>query len=460
MSHRTNRRRFLETAAVTGVGVWVAAGMQAQETKSPNEEIAMASIGIGGKGSSDSSDAGKAGRMVAICDVDENTLNAGAKRFPGAKLYTDFRKMLDEMGKSIDAVTVSTPDHTHAPAALMAMRMGKHCFCQKPLTHTIYEARLMAKVAAEKKVATQMGNQGTAAPCLRKAAAIIQSGVLGPVKEVHIWTNRPIWPQGGDRPKAADCPPHVKWDLWLGPAPVRPYANGYHTFAWRGWWDFGTGALGDMACHTVNMAYMALNLRDPVSVQAECSTHNGDSYPKWSIITFDYPALDGRAPVKLFWYDGGKRPSKELVGDKPMDTSGCVVVGEKGSLYGPGDYCEKEIHLLGGPAMPEVKPVESPGHFEEWVRAIKGGEPAVSNFANYAGGLTETILLGNLAVWTAATGKGPKVEWDAKNLKSTNIAGLETIIKPIYRPGYTLDETTPGAFVPSCIPNKRKRRLG
>ncbi len=440
MSHNASRRRFLQTAAVTGVGVWVAAGLRAEESKSPNEKIAMAAIGLGGKGSSDSSDAGAAGEMVAICDVDEGTLNnAGEKRFPGAKRYTDFRKMFDEMGKSIDAFTVSTPDHTHAASALMGMRMGKHCFCQKPLTHTIYEARLMAQTARDMKVATQMGNQGTAEPFLRKAAAVVRSGVLGPVKEVHVWTNRPVWPQGGKRPDPKPCPSHVHWNLWLGPAPVRPYANGYHTFAWRGYWDFGTGALGDMACHTVNMPYMALNLRDPVAVQAECSGHDGDGYPKWSTIAFDYPALGDRGPVKLFWYDGGKRPDKELVGDKEMEASGCVVVGEKAKLYCPGDYCEKEIFLLGGPELPEVSFVESPGHFEEWIRAIKGGEPAMANFADYAGGLTETILLGNLAVWVAATGQGEKVEWDAQNLKSTNIEGLETIVKPLYRPGYTLD---------------------
>jgi len=440
MSYRTNRRRFLQTTAATGVGLWVAGGVRAQESTSPNERIAMASIGIGGKGSSDSRDAGSAGDMVAICDTDENLLNkAGKKRFPKAKRYTDFRKMLDEMGGSIDAVTVSTPDHTHGPAALMAMRMGKHCFCQKPLSHTIYEARLMAKVAEEKGVATQMGNQFTAHGGLRKAASMIKAGTLGPVKEVHIWTNRPVWPQGGPRPKPVECPAHLKWDEWLSVAPKRPYANGYHPFAWRGWWDFGTGALGDMACHTVNMPYMALNLRDPIAVQAETSGHNKDSYPKWSIIAFDFPELNGRPPVKLFWYDGGKRPDKELFQGKPISKSGCLVIGDRETFYGPGDYCEQDLHLLGGTEFPEVEWVESPGHFAEWIRAIKGGEPAVSNFATYAGGLTETMLLGNLAVWVADKGKGEKVEWDAKNLKSTNVSGLESIIKPTYPAGYTLD---------------------
>jgi predicted dehydrogenase len=346
------------------------------------------------------------------------------------------------MGKSIDAVTVSTPDHMHAPAALMAMRMGKHCFCQKPLTHTIYEARLMAQVAAEKKLATQMGNQGTAFSPLRKTAAVVRSGVLGPVSEVHVWTNRPVWPQGGPRPKPAKCPKNLNWDLWLGAAPERPYANGYHPFAWRGWWDFGTGSLGDMACHTVNMPYMALNLRDPIAVQAECSGHNKDSYPEWSTIVFDFPALGDRPAVKLFWYDKKKKPEKELkplLEGKPMDDSGCLVIGQKGKLYAPGDYCEKEFSLLGGLTMPEIKWTESPGHFEEWIRAIKGGDPAGSNFQTYSGGLTETILLGNLAIWVAASGKGERVEWDAKNLKSTNVAGLEPIIKPTYRAGYTLD---------------------
>jgi predicted dehydrogenase len=440
MLHSANRRQFLQTSAATGIGFWVAGGVLAKESKSPNEKLAIASIGIGGKGSSDSSDAAAHGNMVAICDVDEGTLNnAGEKRFPKAKRYTDFRKLLEEMGNSIDAVTVSTPDHNHAAAALMAMRMGKHCFCQKPLTHTIYEARLMAQVAREKNLATQMGNQGTAANCLRKAAAIVKSGAIGAVKEIHIWTNRPIWPQGGDRPKSCECPKNLKWDEWLGTAPERPYAKGYHPFAWRGWWDFGTGALGDMACHTVNMPYMALNLRDPIAVQAETSGHNKESYPKWSIITFEFPELNGRVPVKLFWYDGGKRPNKELVDGKPMEASGSLLIGEKGKLYGPGDYFDKEVFLLGGPEMPDVKWQESPGHFNEWVNAIKGGPQATSNFQNYSGALTETMLLGNLAVWVADKGKGERVEWDAKNMKVTNISGLEHIIKPTYRAGYTLD---------------------
>jgi len=464
MSNRTNRRRFIQTTAASGVGFWVVRNLHAQDcqtgrqpsSKSPNERIAMACIGLGGKGVSDSADAAKHGDVVAICDVDEGTLNnAGAKRFPNAKRYNDFRKMFDEMGSSIDAVTVSTTDHTHAAAALMAMRMGKHCFCQKPLTKSIYEARLMAKVAKETKVATQMGNQGTALDALRRSVEVVKTGILGPIKEVHVWTNRPIWAQGGERPQPAECPKTLDWDVWLGPAPARPYGNGYHPFAWRGWWDFGTGALGDMACHTVNMPYLALDLRNPTAVQAKCSGHNKDSYPKWSIITFDFPATDKRPALKLFWYDGGQMPSNDLIGGKTMPKTGAIIVGEKDTLIGAGDYAEKQLQLLGGAEVPEVEWGKSPGHFDEWVRAIRGGEPAMSNFVDRAGGLTETILLGNLAVWVAASGEGEKVEWDAVNMKSTNVAGLERIVKPDYRPGYILDE--PGHAPAGYIPQPRRR---
>jgi len=378
--------------------------------------------------------------MVAICDVDTGRLDGAGKRYSKAKKYTDFRKMLEEMEKSIDALTVSTPDHTHAPAALMAMRMGKHCFCQKPMTHSIYEARLMGQVAREKKLATQMGNQGTAGGGLRKAAAMMKAGRLGTPKEVVVWSNRPIWPQGGPRPEPKDPPPHLKWDLWLGPAPERPYANGYHPFAWRGWWDFGTGALGDMACHTVNMPYMGLDLFDPTSVQAVTSGHNKDSYPKWSIIKFEFPANDWRPAIKFTWMDGGKRPDPGLLdGDKPAG-SGCLVIGTKGKLYSGSDNGGID-KLYGDVDASEegLKYDKSPGHFQEWVDAIRGGKPAVSNFPDYASGLTETILLGNLAVFAADKGEGPKVEWDARNLKVKNIKGLEQIVKPVYRKGYVLD---------------------
>lgn len=427
MRKRNTRRQFMQTTAAAGVGYWVAGGVQAKASRSPNERIAMASIGIGGKGSSDSNDAGSRGDMLAICDVDTGRLSGVQKKYPKAKAYTDFRKMLEEMENSIDAVTVSTPDHCHAPASLMAMRMGKHCFCQKPLARTVYEARLMGQVAREMNVATQMGNQGTAANDLRQAAAWLRAGALGTVREVHVWTNRPIWPQGDERPPVESPPDYLDWDLWLGPAPERPFGQGYHPFAWRGWFDFGTGALGDMACHEINMAFMGLDLRNPITVEAETSGHNKDSFPKWSIITYQFAPTATRPEVKLVWYDGGKKPNPDLHPGKTAGKSGKLVIGDKGKLWGYGD-------LFDGAEPLDVEFPKSPGHFDEWTLAIQGGQPAVSNFPDYAGPLAETVLLGNLAVWS-----GEKVEWDAVNMKATNIDGLESFIKPVYRDGYTLD---------------------
>jgi predicted dehydrogenase len=445
MAHKSNRRRFIQSTAAAGVGFWAAGGIPARASRLANDRISFGCIGVGGKGSSDSDDAGRHGDVIAICDVDDNTLNGRGRKFPKAEKFTDFRTMLDQVGKRIDAVTVSTADHCHAPASIMAMRMGKHCFTQKPLTHTIEEARLMGQIAREKKLATEMGNQGTATSGLREAAALLKAGILGKVTEVHVWTNRPIWPQGGARPKPKEGgpPKHVNWDAWLGPAPERPFADGYHPFAWRGWWDFGTGALGDMACHTVNMPFAGLGLRDPSSVQATSSGHNGDSYPKWSIIEFIFPANGKRDEIKFTWYDGGKRPPSDLLEGRELKGSGCAIVGDKGKMYSPDDY-GSEYYLIGsGIEKPKVEITKSPGHFEEWVRAIKGGDPAMSNFADYAGPLTETILLGNLAVYAAkeADQPGKKVMWDAKKLVATNAPELMPIVKKEYRKGWDIHPT-------------------
>jgi predicted dehydrogenase len=278
----STRRTFIATSSAVAAGYWVAPGRadDAKPATSANEEIRFACIGIGGKGQSDSADAGRSGKVVAVADVDSNQLRRAEKSFAGAKTYTDFRKMFAEMAGEFDAVTVSTPDHAHVIAAAEALNLSKHCFCQKPLTRAIAEARLLGDLARGKGVATQMGNQGTAADSLRRAAAFIKSGGLGAVKEVHVWTNRPVWPQGGGRPAEAPVPTNLDWDSWIGPVAMRPYGAGYHPFAWRGFWDFGTGALGDMACHTFNMPFMALNLRDPASVQATTSGHNKETYPK------------------------------------------------------------------------------------------------------------------------------------------------------------------------------------
>jgi predicted dehydrogenase len=445
MPRKTTRRRFLQTTAATGVGFWVAGGLRAQESASPNEQLQFAAVGVDGKGKSDSRNASRHGAMVAICDVDKNKLDAAGKVYPDAKPYRDFRKMLEEMGEKIDAVTVSTPDHTHPPAAVMAMKMGKHCYCQKPLTKSIFEARTMGEVARKHKVITQMGNQGTSLDSLREGAAILRTGALGKVSEVHVWTNRPIWPQGIPRPEPKDVPENLDWELWLGPAPHRPYGNGYHPFAWRGWWDFGSGALGDMACHTVNLVFMGLELRDPTSVQAECSGHNKDSYPQRSKITYEFPANDWRGALTMVWYDGGNLPDAALLDGEAPKRSGALVIGQKGKLYSPHDY-GGEFRLLGDVEKPKVEWESAPSgggtdenHMAEFVQAIKTGKQAMSNFPDYAGPLTETILLGNLAVWVAADGgQGDKVQWDARTMTVKNISGLEGIVKPEYREGYTL----------------------
>jgi predicted dehydrogenase len=443
MSYLTDRRRFLKSTALTGVGVFVA-GRAAAEDKSANGKIRFGCIGVGGKGRSDSQDAKQYGDVVAICDIDDNTLEkASSKSFPMAAKFNDFRKLLDEAGKNIDAVTVSTPDHVHAVATAMALRMGKACYTQKPLTRTIFEARRLGEIAREAKVATQMGNQGTASNSLRKTANLVRSGVVGNVKECHVWTNRPIWPQGGERQATKPVPPNVHWDLWLGPAPERPYAPGYHDFAWRGWWDFGSGALGDMACHTVNMPFMALDLRDPVAVEAITSGHNRDSYPKRSTIKYEFGANGTRPPLVMVWYDGGNKPPTDLFDGMEVSETGVLLIGDKGKLFAPGDYCEKGYKLLGGAEDRDVtfEPAPPGGHFAEFAAAIKGDIPqARSNFPDYSGPLSETILLGNLAVWAAnePDTPGKRIEWDAKNLKPTNAPEVESVVTPTYREGYKL----------------------
>ena len=431
--------------------------------------------------------------MVAFCDIDTQRIDGAKKRFPDAKSYTDFRKLLEENEDNIDIVTVSTPDHTHAPAALMAMRMGKHVYCQKPMTHAIYEARLMGQVAKEQGVATQMGNQGSSHDGLRKAAAIIKAGKLGKPLAAHVWTNRPVWPQGGPAPEPTKCPEHVKWDLWLSVAKDRPYANGYHPFSWRGFWDFGTGALGDMACHTMNMPFAALNLTNAIAVTGKSSGHNKVTYPSSSQIQFDFAELGDRPPISLTWYDGGRLPrlytktwnalssmweadknrdaimelfgralskEKQLEGAKKAfegknpkrPSSGCMVICEKGTVFSPQDYGSEFLIVdnvkkdsLDILPVPDADFVKAPGtqdvdeanirHVAEWVNAIRTGSQTFSNFTNHAGPLTEMVLLGNLGIWC----DGKKVEWDHKNLKSTNVEGLEEMVKPVYRKGYVLD---------------------
>jgi len=444
MSLVTNRRTFLQTSAAAGVGFWVTGGLNAAESKSPSEKIQLGCIGVGGKGKSDVQNVSKFGKIYSLCDVDATTLDGMKQAYKSEHNFSDFREMLDKMGDKIDAVTISVPDHNHAAAAAKAMKMGKHVYCQKPLTHTIWEARRLGEIAREKGVATQMGNQYTAWAPMRKAAYQIRAGQLGNVKEVHVWTNRPVWAPHSHRPVMKPVPASLNWDAWIGPAPFRPYGEiVYHPFEWRGWWDFGTGALGDMACHTCNLPFMALNMRDPMAVEAECPEHDGDTYPRPSKIKFDFPELNGRQAFTLYWYDGGNKPPAELFKDITLQVdidgkkvpapvpSGVLLIGDKAKMYAAGDYADQGIQTVGAEEM-DVDYPKSPGHEKEWFIAMRDpSKPAMSNFPNYSGPLTETILLGNLAIW-----KRGRVEWDPVNLKPLNDPSLEKIVRSEYRDGY------------------------
>ncbi len=398
-----------------------------------NERLNVAGIGVGGKGRSDVSGAAGAGcNIVALCDVDESRAASTFKNYPGAKIYKDFRVMLDKQ-KDIDAVTVSTPDHTHAVAAVMAMKMGKHVYCQKPLTHSIYEARVMAETAKKHKVATQMGNQAHAGEPIRRAVELVRAGIIGKVREAHCWTNRPIWPQGIDRPQDTPAvPATLDWDLWLGPAPQRPYHSAYVPFKWRGWWDFGTGALGDMACHIMDMAYWSLDLGYPTSVEAQHEGGTAESPPKWAIITYQFPARNDNPPVKFVWYDGNKVPDNELMEGENPKKYGTVLVGDKGKLFfnrGRTEFFTKPNLEI--PDVPKTVPRVA-NEDEEWVAACKGGPAALSNFAR-SGPFTEMVLLGNLAIRA-----GEKVEWDPMNMRSANSSKANEFVRRDYRKGWEL----------------------
>ncbi len=450
MTRRPNRRDFLSSAALAGASPLFLGGAPAiarSPRQSPNEKVRFACVGVGGKGDSDTNDAGKHGEIVALCDVNANTLDKMAAKYPNAKKYFDYRKMYEDMGDKIDAVTVSTPDHSHAPASVMAMKLGKHCFVQKPMAWSIEEARTMRELAAEKKLCTQMGNQGTADDGFRRGVALIKSGILGPIKEIHVWTNRPIWPQGIARSKEMPpVPNNVRWYEFLGPAPDRPFNPSYFNFAWRGVLDFGTGALGDMACHTINVAAMALELFDPESVEVVDTSGivDHETYPTWSIIRTKFGERNGRGPLTLNWYDGGKnlpqdkRPFAEMLDGMKPDGSGLLLVGEKGSFYSKNDYGAEHVLLprdkFKDVKEPEMTMPKSPGHFKEFVEAIQSNDPkkAFSNF-EYSSRLTETVLLGVVALKA-----GSKIEWDAANMRAKNNTSADQYIRREYRNGFTI----------------------
>jgi len=456
MSRRTNRRTFLKRTVAAGVGFWAAGGISLGQKKlAENDKLNVAFVGVGGMGGGNLDSVAKLGEnVVALCDIDDDRLGSAAAKHKNAKKYNDYRKMFEQ--KDIDAVVVSTPDHHHAVAGLIALRLGKHLYCEKPLTYTVNEARTMRKVAAEKKVATCMGNRGTAENGFRTGVEILQAGLIGPVKEVHIWTDRPsrYWPQGMGRPKETpEVPKHIHWDLWQGPAAERPYNPAYLHFKWRGWMDYGTGALGDMACHTCNLTYMGLKLNAPTAVEAASSGLNGESWPTWSTIAFNFAARgDGFPAVKLVWYDGLKDPDKKeqnlppeaiTKGLKlpPKDKlhSGAVLLGEKGVLFSANDYGSSQTFLTPDREPMQVKAPDRTlprapenNNYADWVRACKSGEKALGNF-DYSARLTEAILLGCVAMRA-----GKKIEYNAEEMKITNVAEANKYLTREYRKGFDI----------------------
>jgi len=508
-----SRRHFflgpLLAGAVPAVGFGSVPSLKHLGYISPNEKLNIASIGAGGKAASDITACAPTENIVALCDVDAKRAEKIFQKFESAPKYKDYRVMLDKEEKNIDAVIVAIPDFNHAAAALAAMERGKHVYVQKPLAHTVAECRALREAAHKYKVATQMGNQGYSNEGTRQCAEMIWAGEIGNVTEVHAWTNRPIWPQGlPDLPKESSVPDTLDWDLWLGIASTRPYSKDYAPFAWRGFYDFGCGALGDMACHILGAPNVALRLGPPTSV--ECLKQEGKSkyyYPAKSVIRFEFPARGSMPPVRLTWYDGLKTqpeiagvPEGELLGDLPAPrkqeqgqpaedadrgriqgkiftdayfakgalssanaaparqrrakagdanaqldaqvnraasrgSNGSLFVGDKG-LITTGTYGEY-TRLLPMEKMREYKwPLEflsrSPGHYRDWIRSCKGGEPSCSNF-DQAAPFTEWVLLGVLALQFDG-----KLEWDAQSMRITNNADANKLLRPVVREGWKL----------------------
>lgn len=465
-THRPSRRHFIQ-GSLAGAA-WLASGAAApgllraaeqsapsQPTKaSANDMLNVAVVGAGGRGADDVNDLVATGavNIVALCDCDSRRAADTFQKFPKAKRYRDWRKMFDEL-KDYDAVMCATPDHNHAIVSVHAMRLGKHVYCEKPLAHSVWEARRMAEVAAEKGVATQMGTQGHAYEGTRRAVEIVRSGAIGEVKELHCWTDRPagMWPQGVRRPtETPPVPPLLDWDVWLGPAPQRPYHPLYVPFQWRGFWDFGTGGIGDMGIHNLDTAFWALELTAPTSVKVrDCSPGYDDpafkdTCPAWCVIDMEFPARGGKPPVKMTWYDGGKTPPKDLFqGEKiPEHDGGSLVIGSKGTLFTRtwhGGESENDMFVLlprkqfQGYQAPEKTLPRVRSHHAEWVDACRGTGKPLSNFG-YASVLTESLLLGNVALRTG----GKTIEWDAKAMKATGCPEADQYVKPEFRQGWTL----------------------
>lgn len=439
-----NRRQFIYTAALTASSLALSASAATPaKLKSPNEKLDFGVIGAAGRGGDDAN-AVSGENIVAVCDVDTNVLAGAGKRWPKARLYRDYRVML-EKEKGLDAVTIGIPDHHHAPAAMLAIKSRKHVYCEKPLTHTISEARALTLAAREYKVMTQMGNQGHCGTGNRELCEMIWAGAIGPVREVHCWSDRPIWPQGLPRPQGSDpVPPNIDWDLWIGPAPMRPYLakwpDGravYQPNVWRAWWDFGCGALGDMGCHIMDGANWALKLGPPATVEiVDSSPLCAETPPSWCILRYHFPARGDMPPCTLTWYDGGKQPPKppEMEGEK-FDGNASLFIGDKGKIlsgcYGERPRLLPESSMADYKRPPQIIPrVPGDSPHQDFIRACKGGPAPCSNF-DVSGPFTETVLLGNLVLRVGKT-----IEWDSKKMRVKNMPGANQFIHGHYRKGW------------------------
>jgi predicted dehydrogenase len=451
------RRTFLASAAAATAGLTIVPRhvLGGQAAPAPSDKLNLACVGVAGMGRHNLARC-ETENIVALCDVDFARAEEFFQKYPGARTYRDFRAMFDAQPE-IDAVIVATPDHTHAVVAMAAMERKKHVYVQKPLTHSVHEARLLTETARQHGVATQMGNQGHSGEGARLISEWVWDGAIGKIREAHAWTNRPVWPSGVevDRPsETPEVPDGLDWDLWLGPAGHRPYHPAYHPAKWRAWWDFGTGSLGDMGCHIVDPLFWALRLKYPVSVEANISKYwqaffeetkpRNEMFPRSTIVRFQFPARGKMPEVELTWWDGGLMPARPAglepgrrMGD---DDGGILLIGEKGAImsgcYGESPRIVPETRMRKYKRPPrtlERIPGGRDGHEQDWIRACKGGRPASSSF-EYSGPLSETVLMGNLAVRFPDR----RLLWNGEAMEVTNDADANAYVRREYREGWHL----------------------